>query len=160
MRLRQLLSRWFRRCRELFFGRFFRRFFRKKISNNKTLGQRGEDAAAKFLRRQGYKIIARNRQFALGELDIVVLAPPETVVFVEVKTRESHIAGRPEDAVDLKKQKKLTRLAVLFLKRHGLLGVHARFDVVAITWPSGVKKPAIKHFKNAFEAVGFDGFYS
>jgi putative endonuclease len=147
MHLRQLVSHW------------LGRLFPKKIFNAKNLGKRGEDAAAKFIRRLGYKILARGDRFGLGELDIVAL-DRETIVFVEVKTRESHIAGHPVEAVDLKKQQKLTLLAVSFLKHHRLLNRHARFDVIAITWPSGVKKPTIEHFQNAFEAVGQGGFYS
>jgi len=83
-----------------------------------------------------------------------------TVVFVEVKTRASQDQGHPVDAVDADKQRRLTRLAVAFLKRHGLLEYPARFDVVAVTWPDGQRKPAIEHFPNAFEAVGQREFYS
>ena len=84
----------------------------------------------------------------------------ETIVFVEVKTRRSHDAGHPAEAVDDVKQRKLTRLAVTFLKRHGLLERPARFDVVAITWPADQWFPTIEHIRNAFEAVGKWEFYS
>ncbi len=125
----------------------------------KTLGRRGEDAAARFLKRQGCKILARSRRLAPGELDLVAL-DGRTIVFVEVKTRTSADVGHPAEAVDAVKQRKLTRLAVTFLKRHGLLEFPARFDVVAITWPGGRGRPVIEHFKNAFEAVGQGELYS
>jgi putative endonuclease len=137
-----------------FFGGWRERFFPKK-----TLGQRGEAAAARHLRRSGYKILARGDRFGPGELDLVAL-DRDTIVFVEVKTRESHDAGHPSEAVDQFKQRKLTKLAVTFLKRYRLLEHPARFDVIAITWPAGRRSPTIEHIKNAFDAVGKWEFYS
>ncbi len=125
----------------------------------RSLGVRGEAAAARYLRRQGYKIVARGDRAVLGELDLVAL-DQRTVVFVEVKTRESHDAGHPADAVDRIKQQRLTRLAIAYLRRHELLGYPCRFDVVAVTWPTGAKRPTIEHFPNAFEASGLPGMYS
>jgi putative endonuclease len=124
-----------------------------------TLGRRGEEAAARFLKRLGYKILARSRRLAPGELDLVAL-DGRTIVFVEVKTRTSSDVGHPAEAVDAVKQRKLTRLAVTFLKRHGLLEFPARFDVVAIIWPAGGGRPTIEHYKNAFDAVGQGELYS
>ncbi len=117
------------------------------------LGRRGEQAAARYLRRRGYLIVARGQRDRLGELDLVAV-DRRTVVFVEVKTRRSHEAGHPVDAVDLEKQRRLTRLALGFLKRHDLLEHAARFDVLAVTWPHGARRPQIDHFPDAFEAVG------
>ena len=131
----------------------------RRLSLKKTLGKRGEAAAARYLRRRGYKILARGDRFGPGELDLVAL-DGKTIVFIEVKTRESSLAGHPSDAVDNIKQRRLTRLAVTFLKRHGLLECPARFDVVAITWPAKKWFPTIEHIKNAFEAVGKWEFYS
>jgi putative endonuclease len=126
----------------------------------RTLGQRGEWAAAKYLKRRGYKILALgDRLKHRDELDIVA-ADGQTVVFVEVKTRASQIQGHPAEAVDAVKQRKLTKLAVTYLKRHHLLDYPARFDVIAITWPENARKPHIEHIQNAFEAVGKWEFYS
>ncbi len=119
----------------------------------RTLGQRGEAAAAKYLKRKGFIIVARSDRGRLGEIDLVAVHD-RTVVFVEVKTRASHDTGHPADAVDDEKQRRLTRLALTYLKRHGLLEHPARFDVVAITWPESERKPTIEHFPNAFEPVG------
>jgi len=133
----------------------------ERVFPKKTLGQRGEAAAARYLRRRGYKILARGDHFGPGELDLVALAlDGQTIVFVEVKTRQSHVAGHPSEAVDDRKQRKLTRLAVTFLKRYGLLECPARFDVIAITWPAKKWFPTIEHIKNAFDAVGKWEFYS
>ncbi len=131
----------------------------RRLFPEKSLGQRGEAAAAQHLRREGYEILARGGRLKPGELDLVAL-DGQTIVFVEVKTRQSAEAGHPTEAVDAAKQRRLTRLAVTFLKRHGLLESPARFDVVAVTWPEGRRRPDIKHFKNAFEAVGRGEFYS
>ncbi len=125
----------------------------------KPLGQLGEATALKYLRRRGYKILARGDCVGRGGLDLVAL-DRRTIVFVEVKTRASHDAGHPAEAVDREKQRRLTDLALTFLKRYGLLEHPARFDVVAITWPAGKWRPTIEHFKNAFEAVGPGEFYS
>lgn len=135
-------------------SRWLRRLFPEK-----PLGQRGEAAAARYLRRQGCKILARGDRLRPGELDLVAL-DQKTIVFVEVKTRRSQDAGHPSEAVDAAKQRRLTRLAVTFLKRHGLLERPARFDVIAVTWPEGQRRPTIEHFKNAFEAAGQWEFYS
>ena len=125
----------------------------------KPLGRRGEEAAERYLRRRGYKVLARGKRLRPGELDLVML-DGRTIVFVEVKTRQSQEAGHPAEAVDATKQRRLTRLAVTFLKRHGLLEYPARFDVVAVTWPGGRGRPQIEHFPNAFDAVGQWEFYS
>ena len=125
----------------------------KRLRPTRTLGQRGERAAARFLQRLGYVIVARSDRGRLGEIDLVAV-DGRTVVFVEVKTRRSHDAGHPADAVDQDKQRRLSRLAVTFLKRHALLEHSARFDVVAVTWPDAAGTPRIEHYPNAFEAIG------
>jgi putative endonuclease len=124
----------------------------------KPLGRRGEEAAARYLRRLGYIILARGHRDNIGELDLIAV-DGRTVVFIEVKTRTSHDAGHPADAVDEAKQRRLTRLALSYMKRHDLLECSARFDIVAVTWPTR-GRPTIEHFKNAFEATGFDGLFS
>jgi len=116
----------------------------------RTLGERGELAAVKFLRRRGYVIIAHSMRGPFGELDIIAV-DGKTVVFVEVKTRRSHDAGHPADGVDARKRRRLTRLALAYLKRHNLLENPARFDIVAITWADKRQPPTIEHFQNAFE---------
>jgi len=125
----------------------------------KSLGYLGERAAEKFLRRCGYKIVARGSRLPSGELDLVAV-DGRTVVFVEVKTRSSQQFGHPEEAVDENKQRRLTRAALAYLKRHGLLECRSRFDVVAVDWPAGTTTPRVEHYKSAFEAIGSEGLYS
>lgn len=122
------------------------------------LGDKGERLAVRFLKRQGYKIIARQSRSRIGELDIVAL-DGDCIVFVEVKTRSSDKAGHPVEAVTMAKQHQLTRAALAWLKRRGLLERRARFDVVAITWGEGLP-PVIDHYRNAFEPTGRGQMFS
>jgi putative endonuclease len=125
----------------------------------KSLGQRGEDAATRFLKRSGFRILARGLDSRLGELDIIAV-DGRTVVFVEVKTRSSTEAGLPADAIDATKQRRMTQAALAYLKSHGLLQHASRFDVVAVTWPENARRPSIEHYKNAFAPVGTGQFFS
>ena len=123
------------------------------------LGECGENAAAKYLRRRGLKIVARRSRSRIGELDLVAVEG-RTVVFVEVKTRRPDAKGSAAEAVDERKQQQLTRAALAFLKAKGLLEYPSRFDVVAVTWPSSSRRPQIEHFRNAFEAAGNEPFFN
>ncbi len=96
---------------------------------------------------------------AWGEIDLIAVEG-RTVVFVEVKTRRSHQAGHPLEAVTAQKQQRLTRLALAYLRRNDLLHCSARFDVVAITWPSDRRRPEIQHVRDAFEATGTRQWFS
>jgi putative endonuclease len=104
----------------------------------KLLGDRGERAAGRFLRREKrMRILARQFSTRWGELDLICL-DGDTVVFVEVKTRQSDEHGHPTEAITKKK---------------GLLEHRSRFDVVSVVWPNGQKTPTIEHFVNAFDAA-------
>lgn len=109
-----------------------------------SFGRYGEDMAAEHLRRKGFEILGRNVRTAFGELDLVAL-DGDVVVFVEVKARRG--AGGLE-AVDARKQRRLSRLAVAFLARAGWLGRAARFDVVAVETDG-----ACTHVSNAFDCA-------
>ena len=126
---------------------------------HKLLGNRGERAAAKYLRRQGLRILRRNWQTRWGEIDLIA-RDGDTIVFVEVKTRASGVAGDGSEAVDALKQRHLTNAALAFLKQHGLLEHRSRFDVVTLLWPENAREPEIHHYRNAFPPVGFGQMYS
>jgi putative endonuclease len=81
-------------------------------------------------------------------------------VFVEVKTRSSSDAGHPAEAIDERKEQRMTQAALGYLKSHGLLNHAARFDVLAISWPADAKQPTIEHIQDAFPAVGRGQFFS
>lgn len=125
---------------------------------NRLLGDRGERAAARYLKRQGYRILARQSRSQIGEIDLIAM-DGRTVVFVEVKTRTSQAAGHPAEAITAAKRRQLTRTALAWLKRRDLLDCSCRFDVVAITWQPG-GAPVIEHFQNAFEPESDGQFYA
>ncbi|UCD54773.1 MAG: YraN family protein [Candidatus Omnitrophota bacterium] len=118
---------------------------------NRVLGKQGEDIAARFLARKGYKIIARNVRTFVGELDIVA-RKKYFIVFVEVKTRKSKSFGPPYLSITGKKKKKLIHCALCYLKMKNMLNMRWRVDVVSIELDefSGFAQK-IEHFKNAIE---------
>jgi putative endonuclease len=117
---------------------------------NRVLGQKGETHAASFLRKKGFRILARGYRTHQGELDLIA-RDGDTVVFVEVKARRH---GQPAEAVTPEKQRRLTLAALHFLHRHKLLEQRCRFDVVTVLWPNEQREPTIEHIVGAFEAVG------
>lgn len=124
-----------------------------------SLGELGELQALRYLQELGYKIIAHGHRQRLGEIDLIAI-DGTTIVFVEVKTWVSDDEADPSAAVDLSKQKKITRTALMYLKRQRLLNQACRFDVVSIVWNgSPTVIPRIRHFKAAFEAVGHGQLY-
>ena len=118
---------------------------------NRLLGNRGERLAAKFLKHHGMKILARQVRNRYGEIDLIAL-DGETVVFVEVKSRSTHRAGHPAEAVTTGKQRQLTKTALAWLKHHRFMDRRCRFDVVAVTLRTK-DDPVIEHYVNAFEAA-------
>ena len=125
----------------------------------KLLGDRGERAAVGYLKQQGFRIVARQHRNHYGEVDIIA-QEGQSIVFVEVKTRTSTNDGQPFEAVDLRKQEKITRVALAWLKQNKRLEQPARFDVVSILWPDDKGEPQIQHFRNAFDATGRGQFFN
>ena len=117
---------------------------------NRLLGERGERAAARHLKRQGMRVLLRGYRTMQGEIDLIA-RDGDTLVFVEVKARRQ---GVPAEAVTPEKERRLTLAALQFMRRHNVLEVRSRFDIVAIVWPDDQSPPRIEHFKNAFDAVG------
>jgi len=112
-----------------------------------ALGRRGERAAERHLRRNGYRIVARNFRAAGAEIDLVAM-DGEILVFVEVKTRRSRAAGAPEEAVDERKQTRMRRAAEVFARRYRADEIEMRFDIIAVD-ASG-KRLEIELLRNAF----------
>ena len=112
------------------------------------LGLEGERLAERFLRRRGLKTITRRYSTPVGEIDLI-MRERETVVFVEVKTRQSRDYADPEESVTLPKQRKMARCANWYLQCKRWTDRPCRFDVVAVTLPE-VGDPEIEHFPDAF----------
>jgi putative endonuclease len=123
----------------------------KKSSKSGHLrrGARGEKLACRFLKRSGYKILFRNfRGRSGGEID-VVCRDNDTLVFVEVKTRTREDFGRPLEAVDRAKQKRISRGALAWLRMLDNPDILFRFDVVEVIIVDEAK-PRVELIKNAF----------
>lgn len=114
-----------------------------------SLGKIGEDAAAAYLDRQGYRICERNYRIPLGEIDIIAW-DRGTLVFVEVKTRRSLSCGTPAQSVGYYKQKKIIQTARCFLRQGRLEGRPCRFDVIEV-YVRQERTYRIRHLRGAFE---------
>ena len=118
----------------------------------RTTGSRGEEEAARFLTRSGYAILDKNIRTRAGEIDLVA-KEGKTLVFVEVKTRRDAEGDPPQAAVNTRKQNRLGKLALGYLKLKRLRQTPCRFDVVSVIFndEGGVK--AIRHIPNAFSVA-------
>ncbi len=121
---------------------------REKGGPRQALGRRVESLAARHLKSLGYSILERNSRTSLGEIDLIA-REGDLLIFVEVKTKKTGSFAPPELSVDRRKQKKLATLAQEYLAREGEKKWDARFDVVAVTLPTG-GKPEILHIPDAF----------
>jgi putative endonuclease len=126
------------------------------IDPDAPVGKRGEQAAARLLRRSGLTVIAESESDRGGEIDLIAIDDRrKIIIFVEVKTLATTKPGHPADRVDENKQRRITRAALRYLKRKKLLGIAARFDVVAVWWPKDHEQPQkIQHYESAFDAAG------
>ncbi len=118
--------------------------------DSRLLGRWGEDLAAEYLRRKGYRILAANWRCRLGELDLVA-EDGTYLCFVEVKLRKNTAYGPAAASVDRRKQEKLRAAAMLYLSRYPT-DLQSRFDVVEIYAPQGVEteKPELFQLEDAF----------
>ena len=113
----------------------------------KQVGNKGESLAEDYIKRKGYKIIQRNYRCRLGEIDIIA-KDDDTIVFIEVRTKQNENFGSPQDSVTSTKMSKISKTALSFIQEKNLSGFSYRFDFIAITFSQG--KPNIEHIENAF----------
>jgi len=113
----------------------------------KILGAKGERLAADFMRRNGYEIEERNFRFERGEIDIIA-KKDGLVSFCEVKTRTTATYGPGEDAVDMKKQEQIRKVAEGYLAERELDDYEFRFDVIVVEIERNETK--IRLIENAF----------
>lgn len=141
-------------------------------------GQKAEESAAIFLETQGYKIVERNYRTRWAEIDIIALhksvldqaklsylhshsnadnalnqknSNPETLVFIEVKARNSIKYGLPAEAVSVSKQKKIISAALHYIREHKIVETKIRFDVMTILFQNGEYQMNI--IPNAFQGI-------
>ena len=118
------------------------------LNRRQKFGKESESLAVLHLKKNGYKILEQNYRNKLGEIDIIA-KEKGTLVFVEVKARRSDLFGNPKWAVTPKKQRKISMVALYYLKATKQIHVKARFDVISIS--SAQDNPRIEIVKNAFE---------
>ncbi|HYL39019.1 MAG TPA: YraN family protein [Bryobacteraceae bacterium] len=119
-----------------------------KLAASQALGRRGEDIAHRFLQRAGIVIVARNYRMAsgAGEIDLIGWED-ETLVFVEVKSRQTDQYGAPDRAIGPHKQSSLLRAAREYARHAEVSWDQVRFDVVNIVFTT---PPLVTHFRDAF----------
>lgn len=127
-------------------------FFTQK-SRTAATGRLGETFAIEYLVRHGYEILAKNYRRPFGEVDVVA-CDCGTIVFVEVKTRHSNAFGTPFDAVDVRKQRQLSRIAQDYLLTRQLSETAARFDVIGVILDRDHRPITIELIRNAFDFTG------
>ena len=121
----------------------------KLLQDPKRLGRWGQQQAEWYLKRRGLTSIARNFSYAGGELDLVMGAPDGTVVFVEVKARQSEAFAPAAAAVNQNKRQHILRTARRFLSQFKIADKALRFDIVTVVLEA-TGPAVIKHYENAF----------
>lgn len=115
--------------------------------DNKLRGNAGERIAESYLKKHGYRILSRNFSTETGEIDLIV-TDNEYLIFAEVKARLSDEFGLPSEAVDIRKQRKISMVASQYIKTNMLFGAPVRFDVIEVY----LETENVNHIKNAFES--------
>ena len=115
---------------------------------DKALGRRGEDIAHRFLQRAGMIIVARNYRMSsgAGEIDLVGWEG-DTLVFIEVKSRQTDDYGAPDRAIGPEKRFSLMRAAREYARHAEVPWDHVRFDAVNVVFTT---PPSVTHFRDIF----------
>ncbi len=116
------------------------------MAHNNKVGAAGESFAAQYLRERGYKILERNYHEKMGELDIIA-QKDGFIVFAEVKTRKQNSMCSGLEAVDLRKQKKITKTALMYIVKNNIT-LQPRFDVIEI-YTGTQDEFSVNHIENA-----------
>lgn len=122
------------------------------ITGKRRLGDFGEDAAAKYLKKKRYKILCRNYSNKYGEIDIIAKYKRD-IIFVEVKTRPDSVFGTPAEAVTYTKRQKIFKCAKWYMAENNI-DRGARFDVIEVYAElvgEKYKLKEINHIEGAFE---------
>lgn len=114
--------------------------------NRRAYGNEGEQAACEYLQGKGWKILDRNVRRGRGEIDIIS-RKRKTLAFIEVKRRSNLNFGRPAEAVNPEKQRRIVQTAALYVQENGLENTCLRFDIIEIL------PGEIRHIEGAFDAT-------
>lgn len=115
--------------------------------SNLTIGNKGEDLACEYLKKNGYKILERNFRIRGGEIDIVA-KDQAYLVFVEVKARYSHKYGLPVEAITPWKIKFLLKTARFYLQKISWGNGPYRLDFISVDYANDKENPQIELIKN------------
>lgn len=127
--------------------KFFKLAFAKTTQmDHNELGKWGEEYAANYLQRKGYEILQRNFYYDKAEIDIIAM-DGETLVMVEVKTRNSAFFGDPQEFVKPSKIKLIVKAANEYIIANDIDN-EVRFDIVAIL--KNKTQEQLEHFEDAF----------
>src|ERR1700733_4169597 len=135
------------------FADLLRHYRRKRhMAEDHALGRRGEDIAHRFLQREGIVIVDRNYRMASGggEVDLAGW-DAETLVFIEVKSRQTAEYGSPDRAIGLQKQSSLIRAAREYARHAEVPWERVRFDVVNVVFST---PPEVTHLRDALSLRG------
>ena len=113
----------------------------------KDLGHRGEIEAINYLRKKGYQILKQNFHTHWGEIDIIALKETK-LSFFEVKTRRNESFGKPFEAVNSTKVRRLMRPIQYFLLQNNYKNYKLSLDVISIVLNSDLTVKSLKHFAN------------
>ncbi len=118
--------------------------------DRRSLGQFGEEQAARYLRRRFYTILERNFRCRFGEIDLIAKRGG-ILAFVEVKLRRDDSHGEAREFVTARKQQRVLAAAQLWLSQHET-ALQPRFDVIEVYAPQGrdTRDPVIEHYEDAF----------
>ena len=116
----------------------------QRNANKRMIGTCAEERAAVFLQARGMQILARNYRCRQGEIDLIA-RDGRYLVFVEVKYRRTGQKGDPAEAVDYRKQKKISKVAEYYCWKKRKLNQPCRFDVICVLGQE------IRHIEHAFE---------
>ncbi len=125
-----------------------------QITPSKRRGNLGEEVAARFLEKRGFRVLERNWRFRQWELDLIC-RDKDTIVFVEVKTRRAGGMGIPADALNRRKQTRLVKAASQYLSRHNLWDEPCRFDLAAVV--DDGQSMHVELIENAFDLTNHVG---
>ena len=121
------------------------------IPNTRNKGFEIEKLAADYLKSQNLEILVQNFNCKMGEIDLICLEK-DTVVFAEVRFRNTLLYGGPKGSITYLKQRKIIKTAQYFLKtKPKMADLPCRFDVLAVTL--NANEPNIEWIQNAFQAT-------
>ncbi len=122
------------------------------MAEHNDLGKWGEDEATLYYEDKGYEILERDWKVGKRDIDLIALTEDkDTLVFVEVKTRQNNDLQEPEEAVDVKKMRNLAIAANAYVKLHGL-DMDVRFDIISVIGKCSCVE-SIECFEDAFNPL-------